>query len=101
MRNPICYVGGDTFKNIFGGTTNSRYGSVIRLKELTREQEIRWPWMKNKWAYSTSNGWCEYFKTWKECKAWILNKHPSAKFEIFWKEYARTFRGAEYVEVDE
>ena len=99
MRNPICYVGGDSFPSIFGGHTDCHYGSIGHLLELDRGTERRYPYLKNKFVYSTSMGFQGAYKTWKECKRAILNQHPNATFEIYWEEFYSSFPDAELMEV--
>lgn len=99
MRNPICYIGGDSFPSIFGGNTACEYGSVRHLLALNKTTKHKWPYLQDKFAYSTKMGHAGAFSTWNECKQFILKKHPNATFEIYWEEFYSSFPDAELMEV--
>lgn len=100
MRNPICYVGGDSFKNIFGGASPTHFGSVSHLVH-PNSATARWPYLLNMFVYSEASGFQENFKTWKAFKKWIKERHPDGVFQIYWEEFRTSFPDAEYVTVEE
>ena len=97
MRNPICYVGGDAFKNIFGSSTASHFGSVSHVINPNSATK-RWPYLLGMYCYSEPSGYQENFKTWKAFKSYIKKRHPSASFEIFWKEFEGSFPNAKLMD---
>ena len=84
------YVTGNSFPNIYGGDTDSFYGYIIHVTELTPLQQQRWPWQKNKWHLSDHKVTYGYFDTLKEAKQEALELWPGCGFKTpkqFRKEY--------------
>ena len=79
--NPVhTYVKGKYFKNIFGGVSESQYGSIVHMTYLSPEMEYRCPWLKNKWVLSNGTGNVGNYKTLKEAKAEALRLWPDCWF---------------------
>lgn len=100
MRNPICYIGGSSFKNIFGGVTAAHFGSVSHIINHTSATK-KWPYLFKSFYYTEASGFGQHFKTWEQCKHYIKDRHPAALFEIYWEEFNESFPDAKIIEVTE
>lgn len=80
--NPVhSYVEGDSFKNIFGGVTPSKYGQIIHIEYLTPKMVAQWPWMRDKWALHSNSHPIGWYGTLDEAKAAAEEKWPGCWFK--------------------
>ena len=74
------YVGGNSFKNIFGGDTPSHYGHITHIEYMTPLMTRKWPYLKNKWELSDSMRQISLHNTLKEAKAAAEALWPGCTF---------------------
>jgi len=75
------YICGDSFNNIFGGQTDSFFGSIVHIKYMSPLMTQKWPYIKNTWNLSSAQGTIGHFKTLKEAKKIALEKWPTCYFK--------------------
>jgi hypothetical protein len=75
------YVTGNKFHNIFGGMSDSLYGYITHITELTPMMRQRWPWLKNKWSLADHKFTHGHFDTLREAKAYAREVWPDCGFK--------------------
>jgi hypothetical protein len=101
MTSPICYLNGNQFKNIFGGTSPSQYGYIIHATDLPKQTLVRWPYLKNKYMIDDGANWNAVANTWKQALKIAKERWPNCVPSIYHEEYRESFPDAQYVKVEE
>ena len=74
------YITGNSFNNIFGGSTDSYFGYITHITELTPLMKQRWPWLKGTWSLSDHKSNYGYFNTLKEARLRAKELWPQCGF---------------------
>ena len=83
MSNLVhTYIEGNSFNNIYGGSTSSLYGTITHLTDLPHNTLSRWPWMQDMWHLSKGNVTVsEWHGTLKEAKEAATKRWPNCTFK--------------------